>query len=482
MQKIATGDSIHGGHRERMRSKFKIHGARVFDTYELLEMLLYSVVRYKDTNPIAKNLLLKFSSVDGIMSATREELLSTDGVGERVADFILGISRSFREIDFDDPLYFGEQVLTHEKAGELFIRYFSSFKTREEREKKRVIMALFDNNMHLISLVEVYNIDFESGGIKGGPFVDAAISANASLAILAHNHPYGPPCATISDIETNKMVHDALISADVELLEHFIICGNEFTSFYKIEGTRYHLEQSPVALKFIKDSAAHTGLMALELCREEKTNEEKIVNLVSLASREEGEIESIRAFSKIFTRLYDVFSSDYYVLSDFVSEKTAVFLKLFHALAVRRLSDKFSFGYTHTDEEISEYLTAAIGTEPRECTYLLLFDEKRRAICCEFVSEGTVNSSSLPPRKLLEIAKRVGARGAVLCHNHPGGITVPSDCDLKATLQVDALFRSVGITLFSHYIVSGREYRKIDLADGRLVIDGENRKCTGIYK
>ena len=479
MQKIATGDSIHGGHRERMRSKFKTHGARVFNTYELLEMLLYGVIKHKDTNPIAKNLLLRFSSIDGIMSATREELLLTDGVGERVADFILGISRSFREMDFDSPLYFGEQILTHERAGELFVRYFSSFKTKEEREKKRVVMALFDNNMHLISLVEVYNMDFESGGIKGGPFVDAAVTANASLAILAHNHPYGPPCATISDIETNKMVYSALLAAEVELLEHFIICGNEYISFYKIEGTKFRLEQSSIAMKFIKNSMGYTGLRSTELQGEERTGEDRIVSLVSLFSNDESEIENARAFARVFTRLYDLFSSEFYVLEDFVSERTAVFLKVFHALAVRRLSDRFAFGCTHTDAEISEYLTAAVGTEPRECTYLLLFDEKKRAISFEFVSEGTVNTSSLPPRRLLEIAKRAGARGAILCHNHPGGITVPSECDIKATLQVDALFHSVGIRLFSHYIVSGREYRKIELADGKIVLDGQPHKCTG---
>lgn len=478
MQKIATGDSIHGGHRERMRSKFKIHGARVFDTYELLEMLLYNVIKYRDTNPIAKNLLLKFSSIEGIMAASRDELLSIDGVGERVADFILGISRSLREMDFDDPLYFGEQILTHEKAGELFVRYFSSFKTKEEREKKRVVMALFDNNMHLISLVEVYNMDFESGGIKSGPFVDAAVAANASLAILAHNHTYGPPCATIADIETNKMVYEALIATDVELLEHFIISGNEYISFYKIEGTRFNLNQNPNIRTFVKDCAYYTGLRSVDcISHTEEVREKKIVDLVSLIAKED-EVESARAFSRVFTRFYDVFSSDFYVLENFLSERTAMFLKVFHALSVRRVSDKFEFGYTHTDAEISEYLAAVAGLEPRECTYILLFDEKQRAICCEFVSEGTVTSSSLPPRRLLEIARRNGAYGAVLCHNHPGGITVPSNNDLNATLQVGALFRSVGIKLFSHYIVSGREYRKIDLVDDKLVVDGQTHKCT----
>ena len=478
MQKIATSDSIHGGHRERMRSKFKIHGAKVFDTYELLEMLLYSVIQYKDTNPIAKNLLLRFSSLDGIFRAQKKDLLTVEGVGDSVADFILGLSRSFREIDFDTPLYYGEEVLTHEKAGEIFVRYFSSFKTKEEREKKRVVLALFDNNMHLISLSEVYNIDFESGAVRSGPFIEAAIAANASLAIIAHNHTYGPPIATLSDIETNKMIRDDLMATDVELLEHFIICGREYVSFYKIDRKDFRLKQNSNIGKFVQDSAAYTGTRELTDLEEATDVKGAILdNLISLVAKTDKERQSAREFAAFFTRLSDVFTSDFYVLESYVSERTAMFIKVFHALAVRRLTEGFEFGKAHTKDEIADYLTALVGTEPRECTYLMLFDEKKRAVCCEFVSEGTVNSSSLPPRKLLEIAKRYGAGGAVLCHNHPGGVTVPSESDITATTSVCALFRSVGIKFFSHYIVSGREYRVIEVVGDKLVVDQNTNKC-----
>ena len=54
---------IHKGHRARMRSKLESYGPRIFDTYELLEMLLYYVIPYRDTNPIAKRLLAAFGSL-----------------------------------------------------------------------------------------------------------------------------------------------------------------------------------------------------------------------------------------------------------------------------------------------------------------------------------------------------------------------------------------------------------------------------------
>ena len=55
--KTVEDKQIHLGHRGRMYEKLATFGCEVFNTYELLEMLLYSVVPYKDTNPIAKRLL-----------------------------------------------------------------------------------------------------------------------------------------------------------------------------------------------------------------------------------------------------------------------------------------------------------------------------------------------------------------------------------------------------------------------------------------
>ena len=49
--------NIHKNHRQRMREKYEKHGADLFETHQLLEMLLFHSMRQGDTNPTAHNLL-----------------------------------------------------------------------------------------------------------------------------------------------------------------------------------------------------------------------------------------------------------------------------------------------------------------------------------------------------------------------------------------------------------------------------------------
>ena len=74
MEKYIDDDKIHQGHRSRMREKLSQHGQFIFDTYELLEMLLYQTILYRDTNPIAKNLLYAFGGLDGVFNAPMDSL------------------------------------------------------------------------------------------------------------------------------------------------------------------------------------------------------------------------------------------------------------------------------------------------------------------------------------------------------------------------------------------------------------------------
>lgn len=227
-------NNLHAGHRERMRKKLELYGREVFHTHELLEMLLYHALPYKNTNPIAKNLLLRFSSLDGVFSATREELMSVEGVGPKIADMLISVGklnaldealplRENAERRFDDYL----------ELGDFFVSYFGGRFTYE------TVLMLLNSRMEYIDCVSVYETDFDSAKVKSAPFIDTAIRANASVAVIAHNHPFGPHFPTPADIATNDMIAGALTRSGILLAEHYVVSGNKFVGFMKNLSTAF---------------------------------------------------------------------------------------------------------------------------------------------------------------------------------------------------------------------------------------------------
>ena len=219
MEKFISDDRIHEGHRGRMRAKLLTHGQQIFDTYELLEMLLYTVVPYKDTNPISKRLLAACGGLDQVFNAETSELITVTGVGERTADFISlvgGLSDVIgSELLPDNNLGFQN----YQSVGEYLVKYFSPY-------DKNVVAALFlDNRMRLIGIKKLYDLDFESGGVKARPFVDEAIRRCAAVVITAHNHPFGTTKASIDDINISKHFSMLFATCEIGLLDHYIVAG-----------------------------------------------------------------------------------------------------------------------------------------------------------------------------------------------------------------------------------------------------------------
>ena len=112
-------------------------------------------------------------------------------------------------------------------------------------------------------------------------------------------------------------------------------------------------------------------------------------------------------------------------------------------------------------EKLGRYLVGRYAAVECECVLLLLLDNSYRLICEETVCEGSVNSARISPKALCSLAKERGASAAVLSHNHPHGIALPSQDDVSTTASLSAIFESEGIPLLEHILVAGDEYTPI---------------------
>lgn len=111
-----------------------------------------------------------------------------------------------------------------------------------------------------------------------------------------------------------------------------------------------------------------------------------------------------------------------------------------------------------TTEKCGDFLVPFFHGRSKETVFLLCLDAKCKLLCCREVSEGSVNSAGVSPRKVAEIALGVNATTVVLAHNHPSGIAVPSAEDVQTTYRVAAALDTMEIVLADHIIVADGDY------------------------
>lgn len=145
-----------------------------------------------------------------------------------------------------------------------------------------------------------------------------------------------------------------------------------------------------------------------------------------------------------------------------ISEHSATLIKLIPAISRRYAMEKNSkVTQLSSIEDIGKYLVARYLGVTEETVLLLLLDNKFGLIDCVKVHEGSVNSSAITMRKLIETALFKRASMVVLAHNHPSGVALPSSDDLFTTQQVKRAFDLVEIGMLAHIIVAGDTFTNI---------------------
>ena len=135
-----------------------------------------------------------------------------------------------------------------------------------------------------------------------------------------------------------------------------------------------------------------------------------------------------------------------------------VAIKAVHISLERFLSSDFTEkNVVYNWETLLKYAQISMGWQQEEHLRLLLLNDSRCVIFDEKISKGTVNEVSLYHREIIKHAIEERATGLILIHNHPSGKVSPSKPDLKVTKSLESVLQVMGIELFDHLIVSGKQ-------------------------
>ena len=213
--------NLHAGHRARLKARFLREGLDNFEEHNIVELLLFFGVPFKDTNDIAHRLLWRFGGIRQMFDAPYEQLCEVEGVGENVATLIKLVPQLCRIYikEGNDA----EKYDNVDKLGRMLAARYIGV------DRETVYLTLLDNSFRLISIDKIFEGSVNSASVSTRMIAELSLKNNASMAVLSHNHPRGIAVPSMDDIETTSRLVHLFDSIGVPMLEHLLVAGGSYT-------------------------------------------------------------------------------------------------------------------------------------------------------------------------------------------------------------------------------------------------------------
>jgi DNA repair protein RadC len=113
-----------------------------------------------------------------------------------------------------------------------------------------------------------------------------------------------------------------------------------------------------------------------------------------------------------------------------------------------------------TASQVFEYIKD-MRNLPKECLRGLYLDARYHVIHDEVISLGTLTSNIIHPREVFRPALEYSASAVILAHNHPSGVSTPSEADIVITRQIVAAGKILGIGVLDHLVVTKQKFESV---------------------
>lgn len=216
-------ESIHSGHRQRLKKRFLEEGLDGFTDIQALELLLFFALPQGDTNPVAHALLDHFGSLSKVLEADAEELKRVPGIKDHASVLLSLVIQMCRY--YQTNCASQEEILPNLDACAQYLlpRFFG-------RTNETVYMLCLDAKCKVLCCKCVGEGSINSTHISLRRIVEIAINSNATTVILAHNHPSGVAVPTDEDVRTTRRIAAALDAVEVYLADHIVAADNDYVS------------------------------------------------------------------------------------------------------------------------------------------------------------------------------------------------------------------------------------------------------------
>ena len=124
--------------------------------------------------------------------------------------------------------------------------------------------------------------------------------------------------------------------------------------------------------------------------------------------------------------------------------------------AIQILEDRIEYAagpVMNCPEAVEQYLKLKLAEYEHEVFACVWLDNSHKIIKFEEMFRGTVNGASVYSREVVKAALACNAAAVILTHNHPSGVTDPSNADRHITKRLQEALTLVDVTVLDHIIV-----------------------------
>lgn len=216
--------NLESGHRERILKRYESGGINAFHDYEILELFLTMIIPRKDVKPIAKNLLYKYKTINGVFNAPVRELEEIDGLGKRSV-LLLKFIKDMQGFCLKEEITAQKTVVKNKND----IAKYLSFNFGNLQEEY-LILFLLDRKNAVISAETAAKGSVIKCNVSPRSLFDRALQTKAANILLAHNHPAHSSNPSPADWKLTQTIAQIGETLEIGLVDHIIISGNEVSS------------------------------------------------------------------------------------------------------------------------------------------------------------------------------------------------------------------------------------------------------------
>ena len=123
-------------------------------------------------------------------------------------------------------------------------------------------------------------------------------------------------------------------------------------------------------------------------------------------------------------------------------------------LTKRALQEQLKRSDCLTSSQLTrQYLKAHFLGQPYESFVVLFLDNQHRVIEVRELFKGTIDGSMVHPREVVRECLRWNAAAVIFAHNHPSGVSEPSQADTTITRRLKNSLALVDVRTLDHLVV-----------------------------